>query len=1727
MGSMDGARSLSTGESSSNVAILPVQLSNESSTCNADISPPILVAFPEAAFQDCTSFLDLHLLSQRMQTSTIDRDCPQDVDDEVSFVSLSSPGKRKADFSADDDKRVSKVQRTSYTTIATTICRFRVLLRSNDERHSGATLIRHLKPGTILSQVSRLAVVPFGTSNEESWMKEALEVYDDGNNLLAILPIVDTDNISTLRRPHRFTNGNWLKSAVQLCSGAVGRNDKVKMEAKLVLGQQESIAAVSVSDTSHFDLELCLSIYLSLDDFSPSTAVSPSLAESLHKVMRFCFPSDKAEEQIRSRETVTASDVYSFLPSSKLPALEQMQPSLLNPSLFPFQRQSVNFLLGREGKRWKSKDKDGNCILEDVEGVMAHDGVQQLGLWWQEIDENLYYNALFGKLTRDIKSTQIDDIQGGILAEEMGLGKTVEVLALIMLNCDESRTNLPSYYDVEQEIEVSPTKTTLIVAPENLRQQWIDEIALHAPDLETFSYLGYREAVKHVPEGLEWREYSKRFDVMIVSFDTLRKEVNVAKKAPERSRRHDQKYKRPRSLLIQLEFHRVVMDEVQMVASNHGAEETVSMIHRNYSLAVSGTPVKVLADLKSLFHFLGVLPPVNNRFWNRLQSPALLPSLAQCLRILATRHTKLQVQGEMTLPAQTRVLVPINFTSIELAFYKDIYSRALQTLGIDTMTFANSRDLYKSILERFNDDMNSLRSTLLALRQACTHPQIAGSHVRSGNYLAGTALATSNTIRSMDEVLTIMIEGTRADQAGIWQTMARKRIHRVVLLLQDKSNKARLEIAKETLISMLPILKERLLKVQEDAKRAQYIGPLYKFDKGEGSMIEEGLKDMANGSNYHLVDQINVPLNSLATQAEREKEHELAEKRLYRSRHMAIITSRWRHFTEQLHRVYHFLGNVYFQMGEAQKAVEANTIEIKSEDSYEGTPSADNAVSFEVGNLKKLENEAYDRAEETRISLLRYSRKLVDNALTLLQQSQIDFRLEDILLDVALGNSGITTSFLFDRVISTQGLLNRQAKILFKWREETLKRLCKPISRDVSDEDENDDQYQENLDAQAEAEVLTEMYRMVLSQREFLLSGIRIEGSTGKPALYVELERHFKTKTRVGFLQLTDPENEAIRRQMENAPSAEEEEVMKLQLDHFQRLNQEQEEALKDDELIEDELEDGEDDGDEEDGAQCQGQRKLNRINSLTTQHAHRGGRKEAKHQVDVTRDEPKALDTILKMLREKVQGQGGGQEAAIARIAITEIRSMISTQRTMYEKLKKEHLLFMALFNARAAYFKHIQELSDHVSDIPTKNIAKDMANLQEEEAALKIREEAVAGRLRYLTAIEEEEEEGGGEGEEGDTSKEGTAKETTSRTCFICTEPLVRAVIFNTCGHSTCDNCFTKWTMKRGQCPMCKTRVSLRDVYRVTYNAQGKKRAVQMPQEEKRKRQHARYNILSEELARSMAIMPIRSALGSKLDLLTRHLLYLEHIKPGTKSLIFTAFSRGITLVGDALRFNNIKYVALDTGGVKGGRVIDTFKNDPKVNVLLLHSEAQSSGLNLNVCENVFLLEPLVNHSIELQAIGRVHRIGQWRETTVYIYQVNDTVEERIVQLAADRGQSLVTRDMCRSQDLKESAEMIAKTQEGRVKARKNPRDGEFVASLEEIFHCLFDDDEKEGQVDQTLLSTVSTVEETSSSSTLSLPNMTKEDLEREKMRKERVMAIERRQAMNSIERERDSNS
>merc|ERR1719195_2488757 len=75
--------------------------------------------------------------------------------------------------------------------------------------------------------------------------------------------------------------------------------------------------------------------------------------------------------------------------------------------------------------------------------------------------------------------------------------------------------------------------------------------------------------------------------------------------------------------------------------------------------------------------------------------------------------------------------------------------------------------------------------------------------------------------------------------------------------------------------------------------------------------------------------------------------------------------------------------------------------------------------------------------------------------------------------------------------------------------------------------------------------------------------------------------------------------------------------------------------------------------------------------------------------------------------------------------------------------------------------------------------------------------------------------------------------------------------------------------------------------------------------------------------------------------------------------------------------------------------------FNTDPSLKILLISLKAGGEGLNLQIANHVFMLDPWWNPACEMQAIQRAHRIGQTRPVRAVRFITTDTIEEKIVQL------------------------------------------------------------------------------------------------------------------------------
>ncbi|EHK96527.1 putative SWI/SNF-related matrix-associated actin-dependent regulator of chromatin subfamily A member 3-like 1 [Glarea lozoyensis 74030] len=126
------------------------------------------------------------------------------------------------------------------------------------------------------------------------------------------------------------------------------------------------------------------------------------------------------------------------------------------------------------------------------------------------------------------------------------------------------------------------------------------------------------------------------------------------------------------------------------------------------------------------------------------------------------------------------------------------------------------------------------------------------------------------------------------------------------------------------------------------------------------------------------------------------------------------------------------------------------------------------------------------------------------------------------------------------------------------------------------------------------------------------------------------------------------------------------------------------------------------------------------------------------------------------------------------------------------------------------------------------------------------------------------------------------------------------------------------------------------------------------------------------------------------------------LHHEAP-IKSVVFSGWTAHLDLIQLALNANNIKYCRLDGKMTRAARgaAMDAFRDDPSILVILVSITAGGLGLNLTSANKVYVMEPQYNPAAEAQAIDRVHRLGQKREVTTVRYIMNDSFEEKMLEL------------------------------------------------------------------------------------------------------------------------------
>ena len=327
----------------------------------------------------------------------------------------------------------------------------------------------------------------------------------------------------------------------------------------------------------------------------------------------------------------------------------------------------------------------------------------------EDRDITLYRDNLFKAVVRGMKSVEDNDFEvpaplmpvlrgyqktgfrwlktldqygfGGILAEDMGLGKTIQVISVLL-------------YEAAGEKHGQ----SLIICPASLVYNWENEIHTFGPGLNVLTVTGSAEEREEKLAG------AGGYDVLITSYDLLKRDVG---------------------LYGQMEFRYQVIDEAQFIKNaNTQSARAVKMIRARTKFALTGTPVENrLSELWSIFDYLmpGFLFSYA-KFKAEYENPIVkeqggeaLTALHRLIGPFILRRLKNDVLKE--LPEKLETVVYSKFEKAQ----KELYTANAVSL---------KQKLEESSGSEYHREKLQVLAELTKLRQICCDPRLCYSNYK-------------------------------------------------------------------------------------------------------------------------------------------------------------------------------------------------------------------------------------------------------------------------------------------------------------------------------------------------------------------------------------------------------------------------------------------------------------------------------------------------------------------------------------------------------------------------------------------------------------------------------------------------------------------------------------------------------------------------------------------------------------------------------------------------------------------------------------------------------------------------------------------------------------------------------------------------------------------------------------------------------------------------------------
>jgi SNF2 family DNA or RNA helicase len=424
----------------------------------------------------------------------------------------------------------------------------------------------------------------------------------------------------------------------------------------------------------------------------------------------------KEAKEVVLQNNIKSITTKAILPNSDPTDPIENQPDFASLPLYEYQKKSIKWMLTREKEKKKICFNSGEIVLGNV--------ICDLGL------------GSGTKKLVDINSRENIVFHGGALIDEVGLGKTYQMIAMSLCNRAQNKKHL---WDTDKEVH---SRATIIICPNQLVGQWQREVDLVIKKeskivvIPFFTKVHYNKYTYKDILNADFVITSYTFlsnkcflDPFVSKVSTTKSYISSANysycdvdkaitemKTDLRTNIKDKLTEKDVDLLS-IMWHRIIVDEIHelyCVDKYKSIQKIMRHFKSNYKWCLSGTPFDKSDDsMSGMFDFITNYSNENygKDIWlNEEINKYMANSFFR-------RNTKKSVEDENKLPPLKENIVLLNFSKTEWMMYNALLA---------------------------NPNVNKFSTTL---RQLCCHPKIAEE-----------LKATISNCKSLDEIEKVMVK---------------------------------------------------------------------------------------------------------------------------------------------------------------------------------------------------------------------------------------------------------------------------------------------------------------------------------------------------------------------------------------------------------------------------------------------------------------------------------------------------------------------------------------------------------------------------------------------------------------------------------------------------------------------------------------------------------------------------------------------------------------------------------------------------------------------------------------------------------------------------------------------------------------------------------------------------------------------------------------------------------